>query len=76
MTQDNPRCAFCPNPYETEIVATEPSETMGLPLGEDVPERSVPVCEECRQIVRGAPTTDDEPWPNWSEIDYPRRTQP
>lgn len=70
---DRPRCAFCPNPYETEIVVKDPSERIDLPLGEDVPERSIPVCESCRRVARGSPTIEDEPWPNWSEIDYPRR---
>ena len=67
------RCAFCANKQETEIVVTDPSEVMDLPLGEDAPERSVPVCEFCRRVARGCPTIDEEPWPDWSEIDYPVR---
>ena len=68
-----PRCAFCESPQETEIVATDPSEVMDLPLGEDAPERSVPVCEPCARVVRSCPTVDEEPWPEWGSIDYETR---
>ena len=72
-TGGSERCVFCPHERETEIIAIDPAEVMDLPLGEEAPKRSIPVCRSCARIVRGCPTVEEEPWPDWSEIDYPTR---
>lgn len=63
-------CAFCERPAETEVSVTDPSEQMELELGEDLPERIVPICRRHQRVVRNLPTIDEEPFPDWDEIEY------
>ncbi len=70
MSRQENTCAFCERPMETEVTVIDHSETMNLPLGEEPPERAVPVCHRHQKVIRNLPTWEDEPFPDWSEIDY------
>jgi len=68
MSRQDNTCAFCERPMETEVTIVDPGERDSLG-GED-PEHAVPICRPHLRVVHDLPTWEEEPFPDWTEIEY------